>query len=1124
MKKSVKTSREEDVLRDFMRVLDMVRAVNSALVNASEEKPFLKEFCKIIGEKGGYPLVWVGYPEADEARRVAPMAFWGENDNYLTTLTFTWADEELGRSPTGAAIRTGKASLCQDLHDDPDFASWREESLDRGFTSCLALPLATSGQPLGALTIFADHPDAFSSDEVDLLTKLAKTLTYGIMALRTRQECRQCQEDQSLQRRMLDFASEAIFVQDLAGRFLEFNRATYEDLGYSPEELRLLNRFQLEPPEYAKLQDERLKELLDKGEAVFESAHFRKDSSVMPLSIHSRVVEKDGHKLILSAAQDASNLKQTTEAFRQSEERRQSILEQAQLGVFRLRLQDGRMEEASPQLAKLFGYDEQSEFLQDFIFTKRFVDPGTQQKLFSAFKNGDLKRFEARCYRKDGSIVWILLSGRLLTPQGYIEGVISDITEVKRLEEELHKSEEKYRVLVEQQLGRSLLYAMERNRLKQEVSREKELSDKLIVNSEDGILAFDRNFRITLWNVGMEGATGLTRQKLLGKNLFSILPVFKEVHEPNKVFGVEPVKDMLDSTRPLRLSPLSPEGFFEGHYFPLKNDAAEVVGGLIVIRNITALRKAEKALKEKELQEETLKKTEERLHFIAESIPLIEARAYADGAMDFIDDKIEELSGYARKEFDSRSLTWFDLIEEEDRKNRDRVLDQAAKGDGSYTLEYRLKAKPDKTLWVKESGHIILTSDGKIDHIDVALFDITERKLNEEMGPKLEAQLRQAQRMEAIGTLAGGIAHDFNNILGVMLGYTEMALYSLQEDSDLKRKLQQILKAGQRGKDLVSQILAFSRPGKPEKKPVKVSPIIKETLKMLRATVPATIELSSHTEEDRDTILADPTQIHQVLLNLCANAAHAMREKGGVLEVSAEAVDLDKKAAARYHDLSPGPYVKISTKDTGHGMDKETLERIFDPFFTTKAPGEGTGMGLAVVHGILKAHGGAIMVQSEPGVGTEFHIFLPRINDTPTPGVKERSRMDKGHGHILFVDDEEWLVEMWQEILESMGFEVVSHTVSQEALEAFRVQPEKYDLVITDQTMPHMAGFELAKEMLKIRADLPIILCTGYSEVVTPEKAKEAGIREYVMKPLSISELTGAIRRALGTESASIKA
>jgi len=270
-------------------------------------------------ETGGYAFAWVGAPETGEGRQVVPLASWGEEDGYLANLTFTWDDEELGRSPTGVALRTGKISLSRDLEKDPDFAPWREETLARGLASCLALPLTTPEQCLGVLTVFAGQPEAFPPEEVDLLSKLAQTLAFGLQALRCRQEWQRCRAELDFKRHMLDLAGEALFIHDLTGRFLEFNRATYEDLGYSAEELRQLNRFQLEPPEFAKLQQDRLQELLDKGEISFESAHFRKDSSVIPLLVHARVVEKEGQKLILSAAQDTSRLQQVTEACRQAE-------------------------------------------------------------------------------------------------------------------------------------------------------------------------------------------------------------------------------------------------------------------------------------------------------------------------------------------------------------------------------------------------------------------------------------------------------------------------------------------------------------------------------------------------------------------------------------------------------------------------------------------------------------------------------------------------------------------------------------------------------------------------------------------------------------------------------------
>jgi CheY-like chemotaxis protein len=289
-------------------------------------------------------------------------------------------------------------------------------------------------------------------------------------------------------------------------------------------------------------------------------------------------------------------------------------------------------------------------------------------------------------------------------------------------------------------------------------------------------------------------------------------------------------------------------------------------------------------------------------------------------------------------------------------------------------------------------------------------------------------------------------------------------------------------------------------------------------LNMLRATLPTTIELKMKMEDDQDTILADPTQMHQVIINLCANAAHAMRDKGGLLDISVKPVNLDAKAAAQFHGLSPGPHIRLSVKDSGHGMDRDTMEKIFDPFFTTKKMEEGTGMGLAVVHGIIKAHKGAITVQSRVDKGSEFQIYLPRVEATELPGSTEAPVAENGQERLLFVDDEEWLVDMWKEILESLGYRMTVTTRPLEALEMFKKNPQDFDLVIADQTMPQMTGLELAQELLALRAELPIILVTGFSQVVTPEKAKAAGVREYIMKPLSISELTNAISRSLGKE------
>ena len=393
--------------------------------------------------------------------------------------------------------------------------------------------------------------------------------------------------------------------------------------------------------------------------------------------------------------------------------------------------------------------------------------------------------------------------------------------------------------------------------------------------------------------------------------------------------------------------------------------------------------------------------------------------------------------------------------------------------------------------------------------------DITDLKRAEQDKKDLEARLQHAQRMEAIGTLAGGIAHDFNNILGAIIGYTEMALYDASETSKDLRYMDEVLKAGHRAKDLVSQILAFSRQTEQERKPIKIHPIIKEALTLLRASIPTTIEIHQHIDTDIGTVNADPTQIHQVLMNLCTNAVHAMHENGGRLEVSLSKVDLDK-GLAEHPDIQSGPYLRLTVTDTGQGMDPDIMERVFDPYFTTKEKGLGTGLGLAVVHGIVKSHDGAVTFQSAPEKGTTFNVFLPMIEMESSPETVQTEAVSRGNEHILFVDDEKSLAKLGKQMLERLGYKVECKTSSIEALEAFRAKPEDFDLVITDMTMPNMTGEMLARELIGIRPDIPIILCTGFSETTSEEKAKEVGVREFVMKPLEMNLLAKTIRKILG--------
>jgi CheY-like chemotaxis protein len=352
-------------------------------------------------------------------------------------------------------------------------------------------------------------------------------------------------------------------------------------------------------------------------------------------------------------------------------------------------------------------------------------------------------------------------------------------------------------------------------------------------------------------------------------------------------------------------------------------------------------------------------------------------------------------------------------------------------------------------------------------------------------------------------------------MLGIILGHADLADLNLPEGSPERNNLEEIRRACLRAREMVKQILTFSRKGEHDVKPLSLSPVVRESLTLLRASIPTTIEIRQEISEGAGAVVGDATQINQILINLCANAAHAMRERGGVLEIRLENVEVDEQTAARIHDLEAGPYVKLTIGDTGHGMSSDIMDRIFDPYFTTKGVGEGSGMGLAVVHGIVNAHGGGIAVESSPGRGTRVDVFFPRYQGPVGLDGKAAEIVPGGHERILLVDDEEALLKIERAMLSQLGYTVDATKDSLEALETFRAQPALFDAVITDQTMPRMTGETLAREILSLRSEIPVILCTGFSELINEEQAKAMGIREYMTKPLVMSELARTLRRVL---------
>lgn len=531
----------------------------------------------------------------------------------------------------------------------------------------------------------------------------------------------------------------------------------------------------------------------------------------------------------------------------------------------------------------------------------------------------------------------------------------------------------------------------------------------------------------------------------------------------------------------------------------LTDDAGQPIAFLASGRDLTVRHTAEEELREKQsILRSVLDNT-------LDGIVTIDAK----GTIIAFNRAAERLFGYAGAEVVGHNVAT--LMPEPHQAHHDDYIDSYMK-----TGKANIIGKGREVIGLKSSGDtfpFFLTISQPIavgqNHYFIGLVrDLSSQK-------EVEAQLRQAQKMESIGTLAGGIAHDFNNILGGIMGYAELMMEDAEEGSFLQDDLREMLNGCHRAKALVQQILTFSRQDQPTRQPCTLQPIVKESLKLLRATIPVTVELRREIDEDCGPVLADVTQVHQLMMNLCTNAYHAMSNDGGIIEVILKPFFLNAAYTGPPLQLPFGNYIRLTVRDNGCGIDERTRQRIFEPFFTTKPTGRGTGMGLAVVHGIVSNHDGAIVVQSKPDQGSTFHIYFPEHHEPSEEEALDTQATSHGKGHIMLVDDDAFLLRIQQRILHKQGYEVTGFKDPEEALTALQSNLRAFDLVLTDQTMPHMTGLALAKAIAAIRDDLPILLTTGYSELVSQETLDEAHIREVLMKPVKKDDLIAAMGRHL---------
>jgi len=856
--------------------------------------------------------------------------------------------------------------------------------------------------------------------------------------------------------------------------------------GYSPEEMKGKSAriFYPSDEEYDRVGRHKYAEIQRKGTGSIVTVWLRKDGKPVNIFLSSTPIDPaDLTAGVVFTALDITEKKQAQDELWRSEEKYRALFENAVMGIFQS-TPEGRFLSVNPATAKMCGFDSPEEMTASVtdIAAQHYVDPAERDLFIRAIEEqGFVRNFEHRAFRKDGSVFWVSVNARVVRDRRgtitHYEGTHEDIQGRKEAEEALRASEERFFKVFQSNPIPMTIATLGEGRLIDVNERAVELS-------------------------------GFSREELIGRTSVEIgLWAYPEERDRliTKLRTSGSLRDGLAHfrTKAGRVSP----ALWSADRVSLGEN--EVI--LTTIHDISQQIEAQ----------EKLRLSEEKYRLLAENVTDVIWTADLSLSFTYVSPSSERVFGWSPSEWISTPLRDFltpASLETAERLVREEIAAAGGSRDtGSrvITAEMELYRRDGSTGWYEVSAQMIRDEDGTPRSIIGVTRDIAERKRAEKQNALLEQQLRQAQKMEAVGTLAGGIAHDFNNVLFAIIGYAELCLQE-EKDEELRWNLSQILSACNRAKTLVSQILAFSRQVEQERRPLDVVPLAKEAVKFLRSSLPVTIDLSLDTRVTNSVILADATQVHQVLMNLCTNAAHAMRLSGGRLAIR---IDNASPPAALMPEGADGArpegFLHLSVSDTGQGIEPAQLNRIFDPFFTTKAPGEGTGLGLSVVYGIVKALGGAIRVDSTPGRGSTFDIYLPSAASRGQEPDRPAEPIPRGTESVLFVDDEGHLVEVMGQVLSALGYRVTTVRESRNALRLFRENPESFDLIITDMTMPDMTGAELAREILRFRPQTPIILCTGYSELISEEEALRMGIRRFLMKPLFMGDVAREIRAVL---------
>jgi PAS domain S-box-containing protein len=1084
--------RTEEELRHSGRLYNVLSQVNQAVVRTEARQELLDTVCRLLVESGSMDLAWVGRPRPGTSD-IQPVASFGKHSDSIGETKFRSDSSTRQQGDPGGAILTSEPLVCNDCGKIPCPYSLGQGLDSFGFHSCASFPLWFQGELFGALNICAKEPGFFRAKEIKLMEEVAADISFALDKIegdRRRKTAEKSLADSEQRLRLfIEHAPASLAMFDREMRYLSVSRRWLSDYNLAGRDLIGRSHYQIFPELSEALKTVHRRAMAGEVIRAEEDRFDRADGSVRWLRWEVRPWRDSSGDIggIVIFSEDITEHKRARELLRESEERYRQAMEATSDGIWDWNLVTGEVY-YSPAYFRMLGY-EPGQFPHKAGTWVELIHPDDRQNVLAvnqACINNDLPAFsvEFRMRSKDGAWHWILGRGKAVRRDAaglalQMVGTHVDITESKRKEQEL---EELYRQ-----------------------------HDRILDAAGEGIVGLDDKGRTTFANPAALEILGYETGELIGASLHEL------THHHKADGSLYPEKDCpmyptLQSGASIRILD---EILWkkDGSSFPAAYSATPIIeggrisGAVVTFRDITVRKRALDALRESEQQFKTM--------FDMASIGITQTDPKTRRWLR-VNQKMCEITGYSSFELLQKHV--HELTHPEDLERDQKEFGDLLSGKSELIhLEKRYIRKDGETIWVNVNVALIRDAAGQPLRTVATVEDITERKKMEKEQALVEAQLRQAQKLEALGTLAGGVAHDFNNILSIIMGYAELSKMETDPQSRIGKNLRQIIDASTRAKELVTQILAFSRRSDHQKLYLHLHIILREAMKMLRPSLPSTIEIKTEILS-KSAVIADPTQMHQVLMNLCTNAAHAMREKGGILEVTLRDTLLGAADILPSESLKPGRYVELAVKDSGHGIDPGITDFIFDPFFTTKELGEGTGLGLSVVHGIVKSHGGAITVRSTVGEGATFTVLIPAVEDAARPEVEAAAApISRGKERILVVDDEPSLAEMVRSMLSMLGYDAVSCTSGLEALRTFGNQPEgkSFDLVVTDMTMPHLTGEDLTRELSRLRPDMPVILMTGFSERIDAERAKSLGIKGFLMKPVILKDLAAMIRKVV---------